>query len=43
MSCTQAKDCGVPTILQLYLQEIKDDALLTATEECAAGRGHRTG
>ncbi len=35
MSCIQAKDCGVPTILQLYLQEIKDDALLTATEECA--------
>jgi RNA polymerase primary sigma factor len=35
MSCIRAKDCGVPTILQLYLQEIKDDALLTATEECA--------
>jgi RNA polymerase primary sigma factor len=35
MSCIPAKDCGVPTILQLYLQEIKDDALLTATEECA--------
>jgi RNA polymerase primary sigma factor len=35
MSCTRAKDCGVPTTLQLYLREIKDDSLLTAAEECA--------
>ena len=35
MSCITAKDCGVPTILQLYLQEIKDDSLLTAAEECS--------
>ena len=35
MGCTQAKDCSVPTTLQLYLREIKDDALLTAAEECA--------
>ena len=34
MSCIRAKDCGVPTILQVYLREIKVDALLTATEEC---------
>src|SRR5262249_56765387 len=35
MSCTHAKDCSVPTSLQLYLREIKDDALLTAEEECS--------
>src|SRR5262245_47819249 len=35
MSCTRAKDCAVPTSLQLYLREIKDDPLLTAAEECA--------
>src|SRR5277367_226764 len=34
MSCIQAKECGVPTSLQIYLMEIKDDALLTAAEEC---------
>src|SRR5262249_1622448 len=27
--------CDVPTTLQLYLRAIKDDALLTAAEECA--------
>ena len=45
MSCIQAKECGVPTSLQLYLMEIKDDALLTAAEECeladAIDRGDR--
>src|SRR5271169_3218364 len=45
MSCIQAKECGVPTSLQLYLMEIKDDALLTAAEECeladAIARGDR--
>ncbi|MGP0067837.1 MAG: RNA polymerase sigma factor RpoD/SigA [Isosphaeraceae bacterium] len=45
MSCIQAKECGVPTSLQLYLMEIKDDALLSATEECdlaeAIARGDR--
>ncbi len=30
-----AKDCGVSSFLQLYSREIKDDALLTAAEECA--------
>jgi RNA polymerase primary sigma factor len=30
---TQAKDYGVGTSLQIYLQDIKDDALLTAAEE----------
>jgi RNA polymerase primary sigma factor len=34
MSCIRAKECGVPTGLQVYLMEIKDDVLLTATEEC---------
>jgi RNA polymerase primary sigma factor len=29
----QARDCGVSTGLQIYLQDIKDDALLTAAEE----------
>jgi RNA polymerase primary sigma factor len=29
----QAKECGVSTGLQIYLQDIKDDALLTAAEE----------
>src|SRR5579883_2932165 len=33
MRCTHVRDCGVPTALQLYLREIKDDALLTAAEE----------
>jgi RNA polymerase primary sigma factor len=33
MSGTRARDCGVATSLQTYLQEIKDDALLTAAEE----------
>jgi RNA polymerase primary sigma factor len=45
MSCIRAKDCGAPTSLQLYLREIKDDALLTAGEECtlaeAIARGDR--
>lgn len=30
---TQAKECSVANGLQIYLQEIKDDALLTAAEE----------
>jgi RNA polymerase primary sigma factor len=30
---TQAKDCGNTTGLQIYLQDIKDDSLLTADEE----------
>jgi RNA polymerase primary sigma factor len=34
MNCIPAKDCDVPTLLQLYLKEIKDDSLLTASEEC---------
>jgi RNA polymerase primary sigma factor len=34
MSCISAKECGVGTILQVYLREIKDDPLLTAAEEC---------
>jgi RNA polymerase primary sigma factor len=38
MNCTHARDGGVPTALQLYLREIKDDALLTATEECELAR-----
>ena len=33
MSGIQARDRGVATGLQIYLQEIKDDALLTASEE----------
>jgi RNA polymerase primary sigma factor len=33
MSGTRARDCGVATTLQIYLQDIKDDALLTAAEE----------
>ena len=33
MSCIPVKFRGGPTILHLYLREIKDDALLTATEE----------
>ncbi len=33
MSGTRARDHGVATSLQIYLQEIKDDALLTAAEE----------
>ena len=33
MSCFHAKDCGAPDSLNLYLREIKDDALLTAAEE----------
>src|SRR5215469_3002657 len=33
MTCTPARDCGVPTSLQLYLREIQDDSLLTASEE----------
>jgi RNA polymerase primary sigma factor len=39
MNYIAATDCGVPTILQLYLQEIKDDPLLTATEERALAEG----
>jgi RNA polymerase primary sigma factor len=35
MSCARAKDCGVPTSLQIYLGEIKGDPLLTAAEERA--------
>ena len=34
MSCTRAKECVAATSLQMYLQEIKDDALLSASEEC---------
>ncbi len=34
MSCTRAKECVAATTLQMYLQEIKDDALLSASEEC---------
>jgi RNA polymerase primary sigma factor len=45
MSGTGAKDCGVSNSLQQYLREIKDDALLTAAEECtlaeAIARGDR--
>ena len=33
MSGIQARDCGVATGIQIYLQEIKDDALLSASEE----------
>jgi RNA polymerase primary sigma factor len=33
MTCFQAKDCGVPNTLNLYLREIKDGPLLSATEE----------
>ena len=33
MSGIRARDCGVATGLQIYLQEIKDDALLSASEE----------
>ena len=33
MSVTRAKDPGVKTSLHLYLQDIKDDTLLTAAEE----------
>jgi RNA polymerase primary sigma factor len=33
MTCFQAKDCGAPNTLNLYLREIKDSPLLTATEE----------
>jgi RNA polymerase primary sigma factor len=43
MSCTQAKDCSVATTLQLYLREIKDDALLTATEECTLAQAIASG
>src|SRR5262249_12947182 len=35
MTCTRAKGCGVPTPLQLYFREIRDDALLTAEQELA--------
>jgi RNA polymerase primary sigma factor len=35
MNCIPAKDCDVPTLLQLYLREITDDSLLTASEECS--------
>src|SRR5947209_1753791 len=41
----QAKECGVSTGLQIYLQDIRDDALLTAAEErelaAAIARGDR--
>jgi RNA polymerase primary sigma factor len=34
MLCLQAKDCGAPdSLLNTYLREIRDDALLTAAEE----------
>ena len=33
MSGIRARDCGVATGIQIYLQEIKDDALLSASEE----------
>jgi RNA polymerase primary sigma factor len=33
MSCLQAKDCNVPSTLNLYLREIKDGPLLSAAEE----------
>ncbi len=33
MTCFQAKDCGAPSTLNLYLREIKDGPLLTAAEE----------
>ncbi len=43
MSCTRAKYAGHANSLQIYLREIKDEALLTAAEECAMaqaiGRG----
>jgi RNA polymerase primary sigma factor len=35
MTCFPAKDCDVPHALNLYLREIKDGPLLTASEECA--------
>jgi RNA polymerase primary sigma factor len=33
MNCAQAKDCGAPDNLNIYLREIKEDSLLTAAEE----------
>ena len=33
MTCIEAKDCGVSNALNMYLREIRDDALLTAAEE----------
>ena len=35
MKCTRAKYVGQANSLQLYLREIKEGSLLTATEECA--------
>lgn len=33
MTCLQAKDCGDSNLLNTYLREIRDDALLSAAEE----------
>ncbi|MFO0949944.1 MAG: RNA polymerase sigma factor RpoD/SigA [Isosphaeraceae bacterium] len=33
MTCLQAKDCGASDLLNTYLREIRDDALLSAAEE----------
>lgn len=35
MTCHQAKDCGESTALNIYLKEIRDDALLSAADEHA--------